>query len=78
MDELLQRLKSVGLDDGKAGEVLETVKGFLKEKMPEPIASKLDDIMSGDMSSLSSLTDSIPGGDATKGLGDKLKGMLGS
>jgi hypothetical protein len=78
MDELMQRLKGIGLDDGKAGEVIETVKGFLKEKMPEPIASKLDDIMSGDVSSLSSLTDSIPGGDAAKGLGDKVKGLLGS
>jgi len=78
MDELLQRLKGTGLDDSKAGEVLETVKAFLQEKLPEPIASKLDDILSGDAASLSSLTDSLPGGDATKGLGDKMKGLLGS
>lgn len=78
MDELLQRLKGTGLDDGKAGEVLETVKAFLQEKLPEPIASKLDDILSGDAASLSNLTDALPGGDAAKGLGGKFKGMLGS
>jgi hypothetical protein len=77
MDELRQRLTGIGLDDGKAGEVLETVKTFLQEKLPEPIASKLDDILSGDVS-LSSLTDSLPGGDATTGLGDKVKGLFGS
>ncbi len=77
MDGLLQRLKATGLDDEKAGAVLETVKAFLQEKMPEPIASKLDGILSGDAASLASLTESLPGGDTAKGLGGKLKGMLG-
>ena len=77
MDELMQRLKGTGLDDSQVSNVLGEIRSFLEEKLPEPIASKLDGILSGDAASLASLTDKLPGGEASQGLGDKLKGMLG-
>lgn len=77
MDELLQRLKGMGLDDAKADEVIATVRAFLEEKLPDPIADKLDDILTGDSETMESLLDKVPTDALPGGLGGKLKGMLG-
>lgn len=63
MNELIEQLKSrVGLDDNKAHSAAETVISFLKQRLPEPVASQLDSVIGG-------------GGGA--GIADKLGGMLG-
>ena len=63
MNELIEQLKSrVGLDDSKAHSAAETVISFLKQRLPQPIASQLDSALAG-------------GGAA--GIADKLGGMLG-
>lgn len=77
MDELLQRLKGMGLDDAKAGEVIQTVRAFLEEKLPDPIASKLDDVLSGNPETMDSLLGKLPTDALPKDLGGKLKGLLG-
>jgi uncharacterized protein (DUF2267 family) len=48
MQELIEQLKSrVGLDDAKANSAVQTVLGFLKQRLPAPIASQLDSALSG-------------------------------
>jgi uncharacterized protein (DUF2267 family) len=48
MDELIQQLKSrVGLDDDKARSAVQTVVEFLKQRLPGPVASQLDSVISG-------------------------------
>lgn len=77
MDELLQRLKGMGLDDAKADEVITTVRAFLEEKLPDPIAAKLDDILTGSPETMESMLDKVPADALPKDLGGKLKGLLG-
>jgi uncharacterized protein (DUF2267 family) len=63
MNELIEQLKSrVGLDDNKARSAAQTVLEFLKQRLPEPIASQVESHLSG-------------GG--AEDLGGKLGGMLG-
>ena len=48
MNELIEQLKSrVGLDDSKAQSAAETVINFLKQRLPEPVASQLDSAIQG-------------------------------
>ena len=48
MNELIQQLKSrVGLDDNKAQSAAQSVIDFLKQRLPQPIASHLDSVLSG-------------------------------
>ena len=48
MNEVIQQLKSrVGLDDNKAQSAAQTVIDFLKQRLPQPIASHLDSALSG-------------------------------
>jgi hypothetical protein len=77
VDELLQRLKGMGLDDAKADEVITTVRAFLEEKLPAPIADKLDDILTGSPETMESLLDKVPADALPGDLGGKLKGMFG-
>ena len=77
MDELLQRLKGMGLDDAKASEVVSTVRAFLEEKLPDPIAAKLDDILSGSPETMESMLGKLPSDALPKDVGGKLKGLLG-
>lgn len=61
MNEIIQRLiERTGLPEDKAATAVDTVIGFLKEKLPGPMAAQLD---------------SVIGGDAGSGMGDKLGGM---
>ena len=77
MDELLERLQGLGLDDAKAREVVTTVRGFLEEKLPDPIAAKLDDILSGSPEDMQSLLGKLPSDALPQDLGDRFKGLLG-
>ena len=66
MDDLTKMLQEkFGLDEGIAKQVIETVLGFVKEKLPEPMQGMLDKVASGES------PDSLGGlGDAVKGLFD--------
>jgi uncharacterized protein (DUF2267 family) len=48
MDELVKLVsKKVGIPESQAKLAVETVLGFLKQKLPAPIASQLDAILEG-------------------------------
>jgi hypothetical protein len=67
MDEVIKMVtEKIGVSEDQARTAVTTVVGFLKDKLPEPIASQLDGIMSGNFS-----MDSL--GDVAKGIG----GMFG-
>lgn len=60
MDELLQRLQGIGLDPAKAGEVVATVRSFLEEKLPGPVASQLDSFLTGAPETMQSFLGKLP------------------
>ena len=46
MDELIKLVsKRTGIDEGAAKQAVETVIGFLKDKLPAPIAAQIDGIL---------------------------------
>lgn len=46
MNEIIQRMiDKTGLPEDKAAAAVETVTGFLKEKLPPPMASQIDNLM---------------------------------
>jgi hypothetical protein len=48
MDELVKLVvEKTGLPEETAQKAVETVLDFVKEKLPEPIADRLDDILEG-------------------------------
>lgn len=52
MDELLSRVtEETGLSPDQAKAAVESVLGFLKEKLPAPLASGLDSLVGGGQSS---------------------------
>ncbi|NNJ09974.1 DUF2267 domain-containing protein [Chloroflexales bacterium ZM16-3] len=57
--------EKTGISEDQAQGALNTVVGFLKEKLPEPIAGQIDGLVSGDISAasdqLSNLTASLGG-----------------
>ena len=56
MDELVKLVANkVGISETQAKQAVETVLGFLKDKLPEPIAGQLDAVLDGDVSGLSDL-----------------------
>jgi hypothetical protein len=60
---LIEQLKSrVGLDDDKAQSAAQTVIEFLKQRLPAPVASQLDNALSGG---------------AAEGIKDKIGGVFG-
>lgn len=70
MNQILQRLMDkTGLPEDKAQAALDTVVGFLKEKLPGPISSQIDSLMAGGASS--GMTDK------RGGLAKGLAGMFG-
>lgn len=68
MQEELVRMvaQKTGLPEDKARSATETVIGYLKERLPSPVASQLDSVAGG----------GAPGdlGDMAKGLGTKFTG----
>jgi hypothetical protein len=73
MDELIKRIaEKTGLPEDKAKMAAETAIGFLKEKLPAPIASQLDSVVVGN-SGIGSESESTV--DKAK---DMIGGMFGS
>ena len=67
MDEVIKMVSDkIRVSQDQARTAVTTVVGFLKDKLPEPIASQLDGVMNGNFS-----MDSL--GDVAKGIG----GMFG-
>jgi ribosomal protein L7/L12 len=65
MDELVKLVsEKTGISEEQARQAVETVIGYLKDNLPEPIAGQIDKALSGD---------GVDVEDLTKGLG----GMLG-
>ncbi len=49
MNEIIQQLKSsVGLDDQQAQSAAQIVIDYLKQRLPAPVASQLDSVISGE------------------------------
>ena len=67
MDELINLVaEKTGLPEEMAGKAVEVVVGYLKDKLPDPIAGQIDNVLSG-----KGLPTDV--GDVAKGLG----GLLG-
>lgn len=48
MDELIKRItEKTGISEDQARSAITTVSGFLKEKLPAPIAGQIDNVLSG-------------------------------
>ena len=48
MDELIKRItEKTGISEDQARSAVSTVTGFLKEKLPAPIAGQIDNVLSG-------------------------------
>ncbi len=65
MDELKEKLAALGIESDQIDGVIETVMGFVKDKMPDGMESMVDSVMNGEMPDI--------GGD----LLDKAKGLFG-
>ena len=77
MDELLARLNDLGLDEGRAAEVSETVRSFLEEKLPEELVVDLDAILSGDRETMGSLLEKVPADALPADIRTRVRGILG-
>jgi hypothetical protein len=65
MDELIKQVtERTGISEQQARGAVDTVLGFLKTRLPEPIAGQLDGLVGG-------------AGGAVGGLADKAGGLLG-
>jgi nucleoid DNA-binding protein len=66
VEELIKQVtQKAGISDAQAKQAVETVMGFLKDKLPAPIASQIEGVLSG--------SGSLDIGD----VGDQLGGILG-
>ena len=73
MDELIAAIaEKTGLPVEKAKDAATAAVDFLKEKLPDPIASQIDGFLSGNAGKIG---DAV--GDAVEGVKDKLGGMFG-
>ncbi|HEX8652113.1 MAG TPA: hypothetical protein VF708_14830 [Pyrinomonadaceae bacterium] len=76
MNELIKQVSErTGISEDKARTAVETVVGFLKERLPAPIAGQVDNVLNSSAGAIGSAGDSIAdkAGDALGGLG----GMFG-
>ena len=72
MDELVRQVtQRTGISEEQARTAVETVVGFLKERLPAPIAAQVDSVIGGGAGAAGGLADKA--GDMLGGLG----GMLG-
>lgn len=72
MDELVRQVtQRTGISEEQARTAVETVVGFLKERLPAPIAGQVDSVIGGGAGAAGGLADKA--GDMLGGLG----GMLG-
>ncbi len=62
MDELIKLVTAkTGLSAGQAKQAIEVVLGFLKEKLPAPIAGQIDGLLAGGGEGLGGLTKGLGG-----------------
>jgi uncharacterized protein (DUF2267 family) len=76
MDELIQQVSQrTGISEEKAREAVQTVLGFLKDRLPAPLAGQLDSVLDGAGGTIANAGGAIAdqAGDVLGGLG----GMLG-
>lgn len=56
MDELVKTVANkVGISEAQAKQAVEIVMGFLKDKLPEPLAGQIEGALKGDVSGLGDL-----------------------
>lgn len=62
MDELVKLVSGkVGISEAQAKQAVETVLGFLKDKLPEPIAGQIEAAVEGKLGDLGDLDDLAKG-----------------
>ena len=62
MDELIKLVsKNAGINQDQAKKAVETVLGYLKEKLPAPIAAQVDAVLKGDVSGLGDVAGQLGG-----------------
>jgi hypothetical protein len=72
MEEIIKQVaERAGINEGQARTAVETVLGFLKNRLPEPIAGQLDGLVGGAAGAAGGLADTA--GNVLGGLG----GMFG-
>ena len=72
MNELIKQVSErTGISEDKARTAVETVVGFLKERLPAPIAGQVDNVLNSSAGAIGNAGDSIAdkAGDALGGLG---------
>jgi hypothetical protein len=76
MDELIKQVSTrSGISESQARTAIETVVGFIKERLPSPIAGQVDNVLNSQAGAIGSGIDSVTdrAGDLMGGLG----GMFG-
>jgi hypothetical protein len=69
MDELVKQVtERTGISEAQARTAVDTVVGFLKQRLPEPLAGQLDSVLAGGAG---------VAGDVIGKVGDMAGGMLG-
>lgn len=62
MDELIKLVvNKVGISEAQAKQAVDTVLGFLKERLPDPIAGQIDAVLEGDLSGLQGMIGGLGG-----------------
>jgi len=62
MEELIQLVsEKAGISSDQAKAAIETVLGFLKERLPEPIAAQVDGLLAGGSGSVENVTNAVKG-----------------
>lgn len=73
MDELIKRVSErTGLPDDKARAAVDTVIGFLKERLPSPIAGQVDNVLNSGGGTIANAGDAV-----MDKAGDLLGGIFG-
>ena len=73
MDELVnQVVQKTGISQDQANQAVQTVIGYLKDKLPGPIGSQLDNVLGGASGGAGGIAGQA--GQAMGGLGDMLGG----
>jgi uncharacterized protein (DUF2267 family) len=62
MDELVKLVSNkVGIPEAQAKQAVEVVLGFLKERLPKPMAKQVDAALKGDLSGLEGMAGDLGG-----------------
>lgn len=79
MDELINLISSrVGISADQSRQAVNVVLGFIKDKLPAPIASQVEGMLSGQgTSDIANQAASAPGDQGSGGMFDQAKGLLG-